>query len=332
MPSAGSGSMTLAFDHPWALALLPLPLLVRFLLPAYRGQGVALRLPMLARLAGAEAPPPATARPGALRVGLAILAWLLLVAAVAAPVRIEPPVTRDTGGRDVLLALDLSGSMETRDMAGPDGAAVSRLDAARAVLKDFIARRGTDRLALLVFGTAAFVLAPFTPDHAVLIALLDETTPRMAGPQTMIGDAIGLAAQSFERAQVSGRMMILLTDGNDTGSRVPPQRAAEIAGRMGVRIYTVSLGDPAAVGEAALDIPALEAVAKAAGGAHFHADDPAALSEIYRRIDAMEPTPAQSQSWQPRTPLFAWPLAGFVLLAALLLLATDLRALRRRST
>ncbi|MBR0651776.1 VWA domain-containing protein [Roseomonas terrae] len=312
--------MTLAFDHPWALVLLPLPLLVRFLLPAYRAQSMALRLPMLTRLAGSQAPPPMTARPGALRIALASLAWLLLVAAVAAPVRIEPPVTRETGGRDVLLALDLSGSMETQDMEAPGGSETSRLDAARTVLKDFIARRKNDRLALIVFGTAAFVLAPFTPDHAVLTTLLDETAPRMAGPQTMIGDAIGLAAQAFERAQVSGRMMILLTDGNDTGSRVPPQRAAEIAGRLGVRIYTVSLGDPAAVGEAALDIPALEAIAKATGGAHFHAADPTALSEIYRRIDAMEPTPAQSQSWRPRTPLFAWPLAGFALIAAMLLL------------
>ncbi len=323
--------MTLAFDHPWALALLPLPLLARVLLPIYREQSVALRMPFLARLAGDGAAPPEAPGVRPLRLLLAILAWLLLVAAIAAPVRIEPPITRDTGGRDVLLALDLSGSMETRDMAGPDGTDVSRLEAARAVLKDFIARRKDDRLGLIVFGTAAFVLAPFTHDHAVLSSLLDETVPRMAGPQTMIGDAIGLAAQTFERAQVAGRMLILLTDGNDTGSRVPPPRAAEIAGRLGVKIYTVSLGDPQATGEAALDIPALEAIARATGGAHFHAADPVALSEIYRRIDAMEQTPAQSQSWRPRTPLFAWPLGGFALLAALLLLIPDLRAWRRRA-
>ena len=323
--------MTLAFDHPWAFALLPLPLLLRLLLPAYREQRVALRMPFLTRLAGDDAPPPEAPRAGWLRLVLATVAWLLLVTAVAAPVRIEPPITRDTGGRDVLLALDLSGSMDTQDMAGPDRRQVSRLDAARSVLKAFIARRKDDRLGLIVFGSAAFTLAPFTRDHAVLDGLLDETFPRMAGPQTMIGDAIGLAAQSFERAQTQGRMMILLTDGNDTGSRVAPIRAAEIAARIGVKIYTVSLGDPAAVGEAALDIPTLEAIAQVTGGAHFHATDPAALSEIYRRIDAMEPTPAQSQSWRPRTPLFPWPLAGFAILAALLLLVPDLRASRQRA-
>ncbi|WP_424814314.1 VWA domain-containing protein [Roseococcus sp. YIM B11640] len=321
--------MTFALDHPWALALAPLPLLVWFLLPAYREQSVALRMPFLAHLAEG-APPPDAPRASGPRLILASLAWLLLVLAIAAPVRIEPPVTRETGGRDVLLALDLSGSMDTKDMAGPDGTMISRLDAARAVLKEFITRRKDDRIGLIVFGSAAFVLAPFTRDHQVLSSLLDETFPRMAGPQTMIGDAIGLAAQSFEHGQVTGRLMVLLTDGNDTGSRVPPPRAAEIAGRLGVKIYAVSLGDPAATGEAALDIPTLEQIGRATGGAHFHATDPAALSEIYRRIDAMEPTPAQAQSWRPRTPLFAWPLGGFALLTALLLLLPELRALRRR--
>jgi Ca-activated chloride channel family protein len=155
----------------------------------------------------------------------------------------------------------------------------------------------------------------------VLLALLDETFPRMGGPQTMIGDAIGLAAQSFERAEVTGRLMVLLTDGNDTGSRVPPTRAAEIAGRMGVKIYTVSLGDPATVGEAALDVATLEAIAKGTGGAYFHAGDPDALAAIYRRIEELEPTVARTVSWRPRTPLFVWPLAGVGVLIALLSLA-----------
>ena len=307
--------MTFGLDHAWALALLPLPWLVRWLLPAWQGRQVALRVPFLARLPaseGAEAPRP-------WRGAMAVLAWLLLVLALAAPVRIEPPVTRETGGRDVLLALDLSGSMETADMAG-----ATRIEAARAVLKGFIAGRPRDRIGLIVFGTAAFVLAPFTADHAALLGLLDETFPRMAGPQTMIGDAIGLAAQSFERAEVTGRLMVLLTDGNDTGSRVPPVRAAEIAGRLGVRIYTVSLGDPATLGETALDVATLEAIAIGTGGAHFHAGDPAALAEIYRRIEALEPTISRNVSWRPRTPLFVWPLAGVAALVALLSLG-DIR-------
>jgi Ca-activated chloride channel family protein len=287
--------MTLALDHPWALLLLPLPVLACLVLPAYHEQGIALRMPFLARLTGADAARLAEApRPRPWRVALAALAWLSLVLALAAPVRIEPPVTRETGGRDVLLALDLSGSMETRDMPGAGGGMLTRVDAAREMLKQFIGARKDDRVGLIVFGTASFVLAPFTRDHATLLALLDEATPRMTGLQTMIGDALGLAAQTFERAQVTGRLLVLLTDGNDSGSRVPPPRAAEIAARLGVKVYAVSLGDPQAAGEAALDIPALEDMARTTGGAHFHAGDPAALAEAYRRIDAVEPTPAQT--------------------------------------
>jgi Ca-activated chloride channel family protein len=321
------GDSSYGFDHAWALLLLPLPLVLRFVLPAARAQSVALRLPMLARLAGDGAPPPEATQAGPWRIALAVMAWLLLVLAAAAPVRIEPPITRETRGRDILLALDLSGSMETQDMAGQDGAKTSRIDAAQAVLKDFITRRKDDRIGLIIFGSAAFVLAPLTADHQALLALLGETTPRMAGPQTMIGDAIGLAAQAFERAKAEGRLLVLLTDGNDTGSRVTPHRAAEIAKQFNIRIHAVSLGDPATVGEAALDIAALEDIAHTTGGEHFHAADPGALAEAYRRIDAMEPTPAQSVSWRPRVALFIWPLAGFALIAAVLLLP---RVPRRR--
>jgi Ca-activated chloride channel family protein len=322
--------MTLALDQPWALILLPLPLLAYLLLPAYREQSVALRMPFLGRLVGGGAPPPEAPRPRRWRVALACLAWLLLILALTAPVRIEPPVTRETGGRDVMLALDLSGSMETGDMSGPGGVTTTRLEAARAVLKEFIGAREDDRIGLIVFGTAAFVLASFTPDHATLLALLDEAAPRMAGPQTMIGDALGLAVQAFERAQVTGRLLVLLTDGNDSGSRVPPPRAADIAARLGVKIYAVSLGDPQAAGEAALDIPTLEEMARVTGGAHFQADDPATLAEAYRRIDAMEPTPAQTVSWRPRTPLFVVPLAGFTFVAALLTIAGQWHGHRRK--
>lgn len=325
----GLGGGAFALDHPWALLLLPLPLLLRWLLPPWRDQQRALRLPALRRLAGEAARPlPPAPRPRAWQAGLALLAWALLVLAVADPVRIEPPVTRQTSGRDLMLALDLSGSMETEDFAAPDGSRMSRVAAAQGVLRDFIARRRGDRIGLIVFGSAAFVLAPFSDDHDTVLALMAETAPRMAGPQTMIGEAIGLAAQSFEKAKAQGRLLVLLTDGNDTGSKVPPLRAAQIAAGMGVRIYTVSMGDPQAVGEAALDIPALEAVARAGAGRHFHATNRASLEGIYAEIDRIEPQVFDSISSRPRTPLFPWPLGGFALIAVLLHLLGASRSLR----
>jgi Ca-activated chloride channel family protein len=313
----GLGSTVL--EHPWVLALLPLPLLLHWLLPPWRDQRFALRLPALKRLAGAAARSlPSSPRPRLWQAILALLAWVLLLLALAAPVRIEPPVTRQTSGRDLMLALDLSGSMDTQDFAALDGTRTSRVQAAQAVLRDFIARRKADRLGLIVFGSAAFVLAPFSDDHDTVLALLADTAPRMAGPQTMIGEAIGLAAQSFEKAAAKGRLLVLLTDGNDTGSKVPPLRAAQIAAGLGIRIYTVSMGDPQTAGEAALDIPALEAVSATTGGQHFHATDAASLEGIYAQIDRIEPQVFDTRSSRPRTSLFHWPLAVFALIALLL--------------
>ncbi|WP_145145141.1 VWA domain-containing protein [Roseomonas gilardii] len=329
----GLGAGQLVLDHPWALLLLPLPLLLRWWLPPWRDQQRALRLPALQRLAGTAARPlPPAPRLRRWQAGLALLAWALLVLAVAAPVRIEPPVTRQASGRDLMLALDLSGSMETQDFAAPDGTRLTRVAAAQGVLRDFIARRKGDRSGLIVFGSAAFVLAPFSDDHATVLALLAETAPRMAGPQTMIGEAIGLAAQGFEKAGAQGRLLVLLTDGHDTGSKVPPLRAAQIAAGMGVRIHTVSMGDPQAVGEAALDIPTLEGIAKAAGGRHFHATDRASLEGIYAEIDRIEPQVFDTTAFRPRTPLFPWPLGGFALLAAALHLLAAVRPLRHGVT
>ncbi|MBC9207450.1 VWA domain-containing protein [Roseomonas aerophila] len=327
---AGLGSLVLG--HAWVLALLPLPLLLHWLLPPWRDRQFALRMPGLQRLVGDTAHPlPPAPRQRPWQAVLALLAWALLLLALADPVRIEPPVTRQTSGRDLMLALDLSGSMETEDFVRPDGARTSRVVAAQAVLRDFIARRRGDRLGLIVFGSAAFVLAPFSDDHDTVLALLAEAAPRMAGPQTMIGEAIGLAAQSFEKAAAKGRLLVLLTDGNDTGSKVPPLRAAQIAAGLGIRVYTVSMGDPQAAGEAALDIPALEAVSAATGGQHFHATDAASLEGIYAQIDRIEPQVFDTQSSRPRTPLFHWPLAGFALIALLLQWSAvhHLTALRR---
>src|SRR5262249_14305415 len=147
--------------------------------------------------------------------------------ALARPQWLEPPVTRTLPSRDLMLAVDLSGSMETKDFTAPDGKKVDRLTAVKAVLDDFLSRRKGDRVGLIVSGSAAFVQAPFTDDLDVCRELLSETSVRMAGPKTALGDAIGLAITRFEKSNTPQRVLIALTDGNDTGSRVPPERAAE---------------------------------------------------------------------------------------------------------
>jgi len=301
----------LELEHSWALLLLPLPLLPQ-LLPAHREEREALRAPFFARLVELTGREPA---PGAVVLRATLLqrvlvgaTWLLLVAALAAPQWVGDPITKIESARDLMLAVDLSGSMEARDFTDADGDRVDRLQAVKLVLDDFVARRRGDRIGLIVFGNQAFLQAPFTQDHDTFRILLDETRVRMAGPQTMLGDAIGLAIKLFEAGESENRVLILLTDGNDTGSKVPPARAAEIAAEHGITIHPVAIGDPETSGEEALDEEALRELAGGTGGRYFHAEDREELDSIYRTLDEIEPEELESLSYRPTTPLFHWPL------------------------
>ena len=167
---------------------------------------------------------------------------------------------------------------------------------------------------MVVFGTQAFLQAPFTVDHDLVRDLLDRTRPRLAGPQTMIGDAIGLTIKAFENSDAEDRVLILLTDGNDSGSKVPPKKTAEIAARDDIVIHTVAVGDPGSSGESEMDLETLEAIAQATGGQAFRADDRKQLDEIYRQIDALTPVDLEVSSYRPTRPLFHWPLGAVVAL------------------
>ena len=246
-----------------------------------------------------------------------LLLWSLLVLALARPQLLEPPLTKTVPTRDMLLLVDLSGSMETDDFTSSTGEQIDRLSAVKEVLDDFLTRREGDRVGLIVFGNAAFVQVPFTTDLDAARLLLEETEVRMAGPRTAFGDAIGLGITLFERSDVEQRVMIALTDGNDTGSRIPPAEAAKIAHNNDIRIHVVGVGDPTTAGEEALDEEALEAVTGATGGRYFHAGDRAELEEIYTELDSMDRREIETISHQPGRELFYWPLAVFLLLGLL---------------
>ena len=186
------------------------------------------------------------------------------------------------------------------------------------VVGRFIAEREGDRVALIVFGAKAFVQSPFTEDLQTVAELLDATEVGMAGPSTVIGDAIGLALNTYQASEIDQRLLILLSDGADTGSRMSPVNAAEIAASTGVRIFTIGVGDPEATGEDRVDLDALRDVAARTGGEFFFAGDEAALDAIYTEIDAMTPRAIETLTWRPRLQLAHVPLG----LAALLILAT----------
>jgi Ca-activated chloride channel homolog len=311
-PVFGPGDLELSW--PLALLAFPLPLLVWSLLPAYRERVESVRVPFFEQIAPVSGRPPrrgaAVLRRTLSQWLLAPIAWALIVVALARPEWVEPPVRKTETARDLLLAVDLSQSMETRDFDSPDGRHLDRLEAVKLVLDEFIARRKGDRLGLVVFGDAAYLQAPFTRDLDACRLLLDETRVGMAGPHTVIGDAIGVGIRFFDASDAKHKVMILLTDGNDSGSKVPPEKAAQLAADHGVTIHTVGIGDPAATGEARVDFAALHSIAATTGGRAYLAQDPQHLAGIYSELDAIEPRELQASSYRPRRPLFHWPLGA----------------------
>jgi Ca-activated chloride channel family protein len=311
-----NGLGLLQFGNIYLLALAPLPWLLARLMPAYRDRRSVVRVPFfgrLARLSGESTTPGVARAPRSQRV-LHGLLWLLLVLAMARPQWLEEPLVKTLPMRDLLVAVDLSGSMDTVDFTASDGRRVDRLTAVKEVLANFFAERDGDRVALLVFGSAAYVQVPFTEDKEVLQTLLDETAVRMAGPRTMLGDAIGLAITLFDRSELDERLMIVLTDGNDTGSQIPPAQAAEIARDKDIVIHTIGVGDPEAAGEEALDEAGLSAVATVTGGNYYRATDRRQLETVYDELDKLAPRTVDTISYRPVAELFHWPLAAAFLL------------------
>jgi len=319
----------LELAYPWALLCLPLPLLVLRLLPPKRNRVAALRIPFFEQVVAAAG---ATAGEGSVilrrshwQLALAAVTWCLLVLALAKPEQIGEPITRTEAARDIMLAIDLSGSMDYRDFPAADGT-VSRFEAVQRVVAEFIAARENDRIGLIVFGDRAYSQLPFTRDLATAGALVQLMEVAMAGPQTALGDAIGLAIHAFESSDVDHRLLILLTDGNDTVSRMTPVNAAGIAASRGITIYTIGIGDTDATGEDRVDFAVLKELAERTGGQFFNAEDETALSAVYARIDALAAADVRSESWRPRTSVVHWP-AGLSLL--LLLAGYALLLLRR---
>lgn len=312
---------------PWWLLALPLPWLLRWLLPARPQAGAALRLPIaerVARVAGATA---TLAAPRGIGL-LAGLAWALLCLAAARPQQLGEPVVPPTKGRDLMLALDLSGSMGEPDME-LGGSIVDRLTAAKAVLADFIDRRAGDRLSLLVFGRRAYVLTPLTLDRDSVRAQLADSAVGLAGQETAIGDAIGLAVRRLRDQPHGQRVLVLLTDGVNTAGTLEPLKAARIAADEDVRIHTVAFGGDGVMslfgfrlpmGGDDLDETTLREVARMTGGRFFRARDAQELAGIYGEIDRLEPVARPGRAVRPKLERYAWPLAAAFALGVLDLL------------
>lgn len=319
------------FEWPWLFLALPLPVLARLLLPrADDGVEAALRVPGLAAFSLDSAAPALRQLPKRGRLWLAVLAWLLLVTAAARPVWLGDPSDLPVSGRDLMLAVDLSGSMQTPDFVINDQQ-VDRLDAIKHIAGQFIDQRVGDRLGLILFGSQAYLQTPLTFDRNTVHQMLDESAIGLAGEQTAIGDAIGLAVKRLRDQPPGNRVLILLTDGVSNAGDLSPLKAAQLAAKAGVTIYTIGIGAdsmqvPSLFGmqtvnlNGDLDEATLRAIAKTTGGRYFRARDSAELNQIYGVIDKLQPVDLQTQTFRPRTTLFYWPLAASLLLASLIVL------------
>ena len=337
--SGTPGGAMFSWQWPWVLVLAPLPWLCWRLLPPRRA-AVAVRMPLYGAL---------NELGGGVRGGgwpLALLLWALLLAAAAGPTWVGEPLQTMQPGRDLLLAVDISASMEERDMQGQN-ARLSRLAVARSVVGDFVGRREGDRLGLILFGTRAYLQTPLTFDRTTVAQHLAEARAGFAGDSTAIGDALGIAlkrlaahSQSLEQGALEEPVIILLTDGQNTAGG-DPRAAIDVAAAQGVRVYTVGLGaehlvrggifgfGARRISNRALDEALLQDLASGTGGQYFRARDPQDLERIYRQLDELEPRPDQT-FYRPSVNLFHYPLGALAaLVVALAALSSLAPAVRR---
>jgi len=350
---------SLSWLYPWLLLLLPLPWFIwRFSKPVHQPQAVA-HIPFASDWSEAEINSTQSGF-GKLRLLFLSLIWLCLLLAAARPEWHGDAVELPISGRDLVLAVDISGSMREKDFA-INGQQVDRLTAIKSIADAFIQRREGDRIGLILFGSNAYVQTPLTFDRQTVRILLNEAAIGLAGRSTAIGDSIGLAVKRLQQSTVTStssrpdqttdiddleaarqtykqsaeldRVLILLTDGANSAGEITPQQATEMAAKAGLKIYTIGIGaDMMNVNtlfgsrqvnpSAELDEKALTEIAEQTGGRYFRARDSRELNKIYQMIDQLEPVERERDMFRPLHALFMWPLAASLLLAMLLLAST----------
>lgn len=320
----------LTFVWPLVFLCFPLAYLVRTLFtPSEDIAGRILIGPIVSELPALEISHGRTLQER--KTGLvSLLVWGFLVTAVARPVWHGEPIEQAVSGRDLMLAVDLSGSMEIGDFV-LKGSKVDRLTATKAVAGEFIERRVGDRVGLVLFGERAYLQAPLTFDRKTVRTLLDESVIGLAGDKTAIGDAIGLAVKRLKDNPKDQRVLILLSDGANTAGTVAPLQAADLAAREGLKVYTIGIGaDEMVIRDLLgsrkvnpsqdLDEPTMRGIAEKTGGRYFRARDVRELEKIYQMLDELEPVERDKRYYRPQTELYPWPLGAALLLATLLVL------------
>lgn len=315
----------LDFQWPWLLALAPLPLFA-LLLPSAQKRDPALKVPFYKSVAELREQQPGRSGTGKLTQLILWLIWLSCLTAAANPQWVGEAESLPSSGRDLLLAVDISGSMKIEDMQYR-GEIINRLQATKLVVGDFVQERKSDRLGLILFGSQAYLQAPLTYDRDTVNTLLWEAQIGFAGEKTAIGDAIGLAVKRLRQRPDASRVLILLTDGTNNAGALNPERAAALAEQNNVKIYTIAFGAEEIILRGRLVNPSrdideetLRQVARQTGGEYFRARNLEELDAIHELLNRLEPIELDEETFRPTRSLVHWPLAlafGLSLLLAL---------------
>ena len=312
------------FEYIWIFLFMPLPWLIKAMLPPVDNSTQALKVPFYQKWISLQQGSSGISKAKSKTVWLLYAAWMLLIVAAAKPMWIGDPVNLPVSGRDLMMAVDLSGSMEAEDFV-LNGSRVNRLTAVKSVAGEFIQRRQGDRIGLVLFGKRAYVQTPLTFDRTTVRYMLNEAEIGLAGKETAIGDGIGLAVKRLRDRPEGSRVLILLTDGANTAGEVAPLKAAELAKSVGLKIYTIGVGADSMEVQSFfgtrrvnpssdLDEETLTKIAALTGGAYFRAKDTKGLEQIYKTLDKMEPTLQDAETMRPEKALFYWPLGTGILL------------------
>ncbi len=318
----------LTFQWLWILLLFPLPLLIRSRAQSHE-LGGHLRLPATTQ-ALAITQKQRQRSPQKLNW----LIWCLLLTALTRPQWLGEPIELSSDGRDLMVAVDLSGSMQIEDMR-LNGKSVDRFRLVQQVVGDFIERRQGDRIGLILFADHAYLQSPLTQDRRSVSQFLKEAQIGLVGKQTAIGEAIALAVKRFDKIDDSNRILILLTDGSNNAGVISPHQAAQIAAKRGVTIYTIGVGADVMKRRSFfgtntvnpsqdLDEAALKQIAETTQGRYFRARNSEELAQIYQAIDELEPISRDQLTYRPKSELFYWPLALALLMSMVLMLSKSL--------
>ena len=298
------------FTYLWVFWLLPLPIVIIYSSLTYKSYRTSLKISFMEDIDTINGNRvDSISRATFAQKALLVLVWILIIISLSKPQFIGKPIEKEISQREILVAIDLSGSMSTKDFVTKDGKTVDRLQAVKEVLSTFFKNREGEKIGLILFGSSAFVQAPFTQDLEALNMLLSQLEVGMAGPKTMLGDGIALGVKMFRENNISDRMLILMSDGDDTGSRVPPKVSAKLARENDVTIYSIAIGDPQNAGEHPLDTKMLQDISSSTGGKFYYALKSKELVKIYDEIDKLEPKKVLKLTHRPVKELFSYPLA-----------------------